>query len=81
MVNTLLDRTFRDKKMMIEGGEQLRPCLHVDDLCNAYIQSIENPISNGKIYNVTNENIYAFKSTRLGLKLKIYWDKVKRFIF
>lgn len=56
MVNTLLDRTFRDKKMMIEGGEQLRPCLHVDDLCNAYIQSIENPISNGKIYNVTNEN-------------------------
>ena len=56
MVNTLLDRTFRDKKMMIEGGEQLRPCLHVDDLCNAYIQSIENPKSNGKIYNVTNEN-------------------------
>ena len=56
MVNTLLDRTFRDKKMMIEGGEQLRPCLHVDDLCNAYIQSIENPISNGKIYNVRNEN-------------------------
>ena len=56
MVNTLLDRTFRDNKMMIEGGEQLRPCLHVDDLCNAYIQSIENPISNGKIYNVTNEN-------------------------
>lgn len=56
MVNTLLDRTFRDKKMMIEGGEQLRPCLHVDDLCNAYIQSIENPVSNGKIYNVTNEN-------------------------
>jgi len=56
MVNTMLDRAIRENKLMVEGGEQCRPCLHVDDLCQAYQACIENTKSNGKIYNVTNEN-------------------------
>ena len=56
MVNTMLDRAIRDNKLMVEGGEQCRPCLHVDDLCLAYMECLDNPNSNGKIYNVTNEN-------------------------
>jgi len=56
MVNTMLDRAIRDNKLMVEGGEQCRPCLHVDDLCLSYSECLENPNSNGKIYNVTNEN-------------------------
>ena len=55
MVNTMLD-VIRDNKLMVEGGEQCRPCLHVDDLCLAYSECLENPNSNSKIYNVTNEN-------------------------
>tara|TARA_Y100000590_G_scaffold444639_1_gene575650 strand:- start:1098 stop:2075 length:978 start_codon:yes stop_codon:yes gene_type:complete len=56
MVNTMLDRAIRENRLMVEGGEQCRPCLHVDDLCLSYELCLENPISNGKIYNVTNEN-------------------------
>jgi nucleoside-diphosphate-sugar epimerase len=56
MVNTMLDRAIRDNKLMVEGGDQYRPCLHVDDLCLSYLECLRNPNSNGKIYNVTNEN-------------------------
>ena len=57
MVNTLLHRAVRENKILIEGGTQFRPCLHIDDLCDIYIQCIENTsITKNKIYNVTNEN-------------------------
>lgn len=56
MVNTLLNRAFKDNKLMIEGGDQFRPCLHVDDLCRTFQQCIEDSRSYNKIYNVTNEN-------------------------
>jgi len=56
MVNTMLDRAIRENKLVVEGGEQCRPCLHVDDLCSAYSLSLENLNAKGKIYNVTNEN-------------------------
>ena len=56
MVNTLLNRAFKDNKLLIEGGDQFRPCLHVDDLCKTFSCCIENSKSIGNIYNVTNEN-------------------------
>lgn len=56
MINTFLHRIIREGSLMIQGGSQYRPCLHVEDLCEAYIQSIENPRSRSQIYNVTNEN-------------------------
>jgi nucleoside-diphosphate-sugar epimerase len=56
MVNTLLNRAFKDNKLLIEGGKQFRPCLHVDDLCNTFLKCIQNSKSCGNIYNVTNEN-------------------------
>jgi len=56
MVNTLLDRAFKDNRLLIEGGDQFRPCLHVDDLCRTFLACIEDERSHGQIYNVTNEN-------------------------
>lgn len=56
MINTLLDRAFKENKLMIHGGDQFRPCLHVDDLCKAIIASIDNQRAKGSLYNVTNEN-------------------------
>lgn len=56
MVNTLLNRAIEDNRLIIEGGEQHRPCLHVDDFANTFITVLNSKKSNGNIYNVTNEN-------------------------
>ena len=56
MVNTLLNRAIEDNRLIIEGGEQHRPCLHVDDFANTFLTILKSPKSSNNIYNVTNEN-------------------------
>jgi nucleoside-diphosphate-sugar epimerase len=55
---------IQDKKIVINGGEQWRPFLHVDDAANLYCQLLDSPKKqiNGKIYNVgSNENNMKIK--------------------
>ena len=56
MVNSFLERVVTDNKLLIQGGQQFRPCLHVEDLCNTIAVILNDSITFNKIYNVTNEN-------------------------
>jgi len=56
VVNTFLHRCITEQSMRIQGGDQCRPCLHVEDLCRAFICCIENEKSKNKLYNVVSEN-------------------------
>jgi nucleoside-diphosphate-sugar epimerase len=54
-VNMFSFQAFKNNKITIFGGNQIRPNIHIDDLISIYILSIEKPIFG--IYNAGFENI------------------------
>lgn len=58
-VNILTNHAVNNKKIIVlGGGEQKRPNLHVNDMCRAYELLIDRDLSdiNGEIFNVSYEN-------------------------
>lgn len=57
-VNILTNHAVNDSKITVLGGEQLRPNIHIEDMSNLYVKSLEwpNEAINGKIYNAGYEN-------------------------
>jgi len=57
IVNILTNHAFFNKKIIVHGGNQLRPNIHIDDMCRAYLSIIENKdFVNNEIFNVGFEN-------------------------
>lgn len=57
IVNILTNHAFFNKKIIIHGGEQLRPNIHIDDMTDSYIHVIKNAeASNNEVFNVGDEN-------------------------
>ena len=55
-VNLLTMQAIKNKKILVLGGSQSRPNIHIQDLANAYLHFIDRPNLNG-IYNAGFENI------------------------
>ena len=57
-VNILTTHAFHNKVIKVFGGKQLRPNIHVEDMTDLYVQSLEWPsdICDGEIYNAGYEN-------------------------
>lgn len=57
-VNILTIHALVNKKIMVNGGSQKRPNIHIQDMVDAYILFLELPKNKiaGKIYNVGYEN-------------------------
>ena len=55
-VNLLTMQALKKKKITVLGGNQMRPNIHVQDLCDLYIYLIEKPSLTG-IFNAGFENI------------------------
>ena len=58
VVNILTAMAIKEKKIMINGGDQWRPHLHLSDAANAYLLCLESPDEKirGQIFNVGSEN-------------------------
>ena len=58
-VNILAINAIRNKNIRVFGGQQKRPNIHIDDICNFYINCIDanSEKFNNKIYNVGFENL------------------------
>lgn len=57
IVNILTNHAYFNKKIIIHGGDQLRPNIHIDDMSESYIEVIKNAeASNNEIFNVGDEN-------------------------
>lgn len=58
VVNILTNHAFNNKKILVFGGDQLRPNIHIDDMARAYIKIIESDktLVNKQIFNVGFEN-------------------------
>ena len=58
IVNILTNNGFNKRKIIINGGEQKRPNIHIKDMVNAYIEIINQPneVVREEIFNVGFEN-------------------------
>lgn len=57
IVNILTNHAFFNKKIIVHGGNQLRPNIHIDDMCEAYLAVMNNQdLTNNEIFNVGFEN-------------------------
>ncbi len=82
-LNTMVGSAIQEKKIIIHGGNQWRPFLHVDDAADAFIKLLENKNKklNGHVYNIGNnsENFQiknlAFIVKKLVSKSKIKFSK------
>jgi nucleoside-diphosphate-sugar epimerase len=57
-VNILTNHAVHNKKITVFGGDQKRPNIHVEDMTDLYVQSLQWPedVIDGKIYNVGYQN-------------------------
>jgi nucleoside-diphosphate-sugar epimerase len=57
-VNILTNHAVSNRVIKVFGGEQMRPNIHVEDMANFYIKSLEWPDAaiDGRIYNVGHQN-------------------------
>ncbi len=54
IVNILTNHAVINRKIKVFGGEQLRPNIHIHDMCRVYEKALEWPADaiDGKVYNV-----------------------------
>ncbi len=57
-VNILTNHGYHNRKIRVFGGAQKRPNIHIEDVTNLYVKSLEYPKEKiaGKIFNVGYEN-------------------------
>ncbi|MCG3203765.1 MAG: UDP-glucose 4-epimerase [Elusimicrobia bacterium] len=57
-VNILTNHAINNRKIIVFGGQQMRPNIHIDDVCDLYLQSLEWPDEkiDGKIFNAGYDN-------------------------
>ncbi len=58
IVNILTNHAVNVGKVKVMGGDQLRPNIHIDDMCRFYLESLqwEDAAIDGRIYNVGEKN-------------------------
>jgi nucleoside-diphosphate-sugar epimerase len=58
-VNILTNHAVNERLIRVFGGDQYRPNLHIDDMCDAYLNLLDQPESlvNGEIFNIGAENM------------------------
>ena len=58
-VNILTNHAVNEQVIRVFGGDQYRPNLHIEDMCRAYIQVLQQPAwkVNGQVFNVGADNM------------------------
>jgi nucleoside-diphosphate-sugar epimerase len=77
-VNILTNHAVTNRQIKVFGGEQMRPNIHIDDMTDLYVKTLEWPASaiDGKTYNVGFHNhkvgeIAGLVKTVVGSDVKI----------
>jgi nucleoside-diphosphate-sugar epimerase len=59
VVNILTNHAINNKVIKIFGGDQKRPNIHIDDMCDVYLKALiaDKKIINKEVYNAGGENL------------------------
>lgn len=63
-VNMLTMQALSNQKITVFGGEQTRPNIHIEDICNVYLHFLEHPQFTG-VYNAGFENVSIMEIAEL----------------
>ena len=70
-VNLLTFQALKNKKITVLGGDQIRPNIHIDDICNVYIHFLKNSQNiNSGCFNAGFENVSILDIAKI-IKSKI----------
>ena len=64
-VNLLTFQALKNKKMIVYGGSQTRPNIHIDDMVNVYNHFIENSNIDNGCFNAGFENVSILEIAKL----------------
>ena len=58
IVNILTNHAVNNRKITVFGGQQMRPNIHIEDMTDLYVKSLEYPDEDidGKVFNAGSEN-------------------------
>jgi nucleoside-diphosphate-sugar epimerase len=58
-VNIITNNAVNEQVIRVFGGDQYRPNLHIEDMCRAYLEVLQQPASkvNGQVFNVGADNM------------------------
>ena len=78
VINTLTKKALKDGEIIIFGGNQWRPFVHVSDAARAILLALETPISKGgnQIFNV-GDNRENYTISQIGQLVKECIPKIK----
>jgi nucleoside-diphosphate-sugar epimerase len=68
MINILVFQALTNKEITVFGGKQIRPYIHINDITNMYIHSLNNNFKPG-IYNASAGNLSAAETAKQILKI------------
>ncbi len=70
VVNILTNQAFHTQKIKVFGGDQLRPNIHIKDMCRAYIELIEakQSLVNKQAFNIGFENFSVLEIADIVIK-------------
>jgi nucleoside-diphosphate-sugar epimerase len=70
-VNILTNHAVTNRRIKVFGGTQMRPNIHIEDMVEAYVQSLRWPDEaiDGKIYNVGYENYRLMDIAEMARKI------------
>jgi nucleoside-diphosphate-sugar epimerase len=76
VVNMFVMHAFRDKKITVLGGDQVRPNIHIQDMSRVYEHFLNNPNLPSGCYNAGFENISVLSiaemvSKKFGVEIEI----------
>ena len=57
VVNMFIHQAFTSRRITVLGGNQIRPNIHIDDLCKVYLHFLQNDSLQSGFYNAGFENI------------------------
>ena len=64
-VNLLTFQALKEGKITVFGGDQIRPNIHIRDLCNVYMHFLENPQLDSGFYNAGFENFSVIQIAQM----------------
>lgn len=79
-LNAMVGSAMQENEIIINGGDQWRPFLHIEDAADAFIKLLENNNNklNGQIYNIgSNTENYQIKNLAHTIKKFIPKGKIK----
>lgn len=65
LINMLVEQAHNKRKIRVLGGNQIRPNIHIEDMCDVYTHFLERPNLGSGPYNAGFENVSVLEAANL----------------